>query len=278
MIQTHYVQLQPPYRIIYSGGAMGLQIGTLIVTFSPEQSQSRLGNRSGFPRMTSKTYPVVSYVNKNLNELSDDFITRFEGGGGSYSEAVVWDQVDQSEVLTVCYEGQSLSWEDFLHLLEIWIHWCRDEESAWKEFGKARSFVENLLKLGGTIQVPDWLSFFLNNEADDSYEVLIPLGFITLSELFELKEGEEGKLYIGTGFTDKIPMGAPNCDYNEMYNILSVQNSFYRWFLDKIAPENNILLHYTIADPPAHIYDTKPTEDDLVNLEVIVDRLNGKKI
>ena len=207
MVQTHYVQLQPPYRIIYSGGAMGLQIGTLIVTFIPEQTPSRLGIKSVFPRMTSKTHPGVSYVNKNLKKLSEDFVTRFEGEGGSYSEAVVWDQVDQSEVLTVCYEGQSLSWGDFQHLMDVWNFWSRDEENTWKELGKAKSFARNLLRLGGKIEKP-WIDKPRNSRLPQDNPIIIPLSYTDFSEAFEGVGDNLGKKFISSDPQSILPMGA----------------------------------------------------------------------
>lgn len=111
MIQTNYVALEHPYRVIYYNGVVGLQIGSLIVT---TEKQDKVGGSA----VEIKSHPVVSYcgaeAKKNISRISYP---------GVYSEAVVWDQVEQSEVTTLCSEGGSIDCDDFL---------CEIGQGLWK--------------------------------------------------------------------------------------------------------------------------------------------------
>lgn len=111
MIQTNYVALEHPYRVIYYNGVVGLQIGSLIVTTEKQ-------DEAGGSVVKIKSHPVVSYcsteVKKNISRISYP---------GVYSEAVVWDQVEQSDVTTLCIEGGNIGYDDFM---------CEIGQSLWK--------------------------------------------------------------------------------------------------------------------------------------------------
>ena len=111
MIQTNYVALEHPHRVIYYNGVVGLQIGSLIVT------TEKVDEVSGSV-VEMKSHPVVSYCSteakKNINRISYP---------GVYSEAVVWDQVEQNDVTTLCVEGGSIDSDDFL---------CEIGQGLWK--------------------------------------------------------------------------------------------------------------------------------------------------
>ena len=111
MIQTNYVALEHPYRVIYYNGVVGLQIGSLIVTTEKQ-------DEAGGSVVKIKSHPVVSYCSteakKNINRISYP---------GVFSEAVVWDQVEQNNVTTLCVEGGSIGYDDFM---------CEIGQSLWK--------------------------------------------------------------------------------------------------------------------------------------------------
>ena len=111
MIQTNYVALEHPHRVIYYNGVVGLQIGSLIVTTERQDEVSG-------SVVEIKSHPVVSYCSteakKNISRISYP---------GVYSEAVVWDQVEQSDVTTLCAESGSIDCDDFL---------CEIGQGLWK--------------------------------------------------------------------------------------------------------------------------------------------------
>lgn len=112
MIQTNYVALERPYRVIYYNGVMGLQIGSLIVT-------KEKPNRKGGSAVEIKSHPVVSYCGAEIKKKD----TIFSPSPGRYSEGVVWDQVEQNDVSTLCIEGGYIHAEVFK---------CDIAEEIWK--------------------------------------------------------------------------------------------------------------------------------------------------
>ena len=118
MIQSHYVPLPKPYRIIYSGGAVGLQIGTLIVV--SEATTTFHGGKivPGYWGVNTYSYPVVSYINKDGKASDRPSLISSLPGSDDYSEAVVWDQVQQRDVATLCVEGGFLDWGILLTIID----------------------------------------------------------------------------------------------------------------------------------------------------------------
>lgn len=100
IINSHYVPLQEPFPIIYYGGTVAMQTGTLIVVYGPGQEQGRFGNVFT-PRMTTKSHPVVTYGNKYVSE------PRGEWRLNMWSEGVVWDNVQLKDVFTLCFTKQT---------------------------------------------------------------------------------------------------------------------------------------------------------------------------
>ena len=167
MIQSHYVPLERPYRSIYAGGVVGLQIGTLIVVDdqmrmlsqnvgSGRENRAAYWNYVDLNRFTGiKTYshPVVSYINK-----SDKGYRKFMSDvpyGGEYSEAVVWNQVDQHEVMTLCLEGEKLYWEELSEFLFEKVSTSRDKHSAMEAMLSISSIVDSIISLGGQFVLPE---------------------------------------------------------------------------------------------------------------------------
>lgn len=94
-MQSHFVKLEPPYQIIHYGGAVGIQIGTLITVGNqypgPDQSLNDIYTQS---------HPVVSYVDKKLfkavmgKDRGRRNLAAFYGGG----EGNVWSKVQVGDV------------------------------------------------------------------------------------------------------------------------------------------------------------------------------------
>lgn len=166
MIQSHYVPLERPYRIIYAGGVVGLQIGTLIVVddqmhMLSQNVGSGRENRAAwsyvdlnsFKGIKTYSHPVVSYINK-----SDKGNRKFMSDapyGGVYSEAVVWNQVDQHEVMTLCLEGEKLYWEELSEFLYEKVSTSRDKHSAMEAMLSISSIVDSIISLGGQFVLPE---------------------------------------------------------------------------------------------------------------------------
>ena len=113
MIQTNYVPLEHPYRVVYYKRVIGLQVGTLIVT---TEAQDRSGSRV----IETASRPVVSYCSIEAKKAIDGI-----SYPGVYSEAVVWDKVEQNDVTTLAIEGGSVDWDDFF---------CEIIPDFWGEF------------------------------------------------------------------------------------------------------------------------------------------------
>lgn len=99
IINSHYVPLQEPYPIIYYGGTVAMQIGTLIIVNGPGQEIGRRGNIFS-SRMTTSSHPVVAYGNKFVSEPHGEWRQNM------WSEGVVWDYVQLKDVYTFCFTKQ----------------------------------------------------------------------------------------------------------------------------------------------------------------------------
>ena len=100
IINSHYVPLQEPYPIIYYGGTVAMQTGTLIVVYGPGREEGIRGHVMT-SRMYTKSHPVVTYGNKYVSE------PRGEWRLNMWSEGVVWDYVQLMDVFTLCFTKQT---------------------------------------------------------------------------------------------------------------------------------------------------------------------------
>ena len=103
-MSTAYVPLQPPYQIIKYRQDVAMQIGTLIVTVQKGDSHYQIETHS---------HPVVSYDNKNREGMTDNQLTEHH-----FLEGAVWNNVEVKDVTTVCLTDATLTWMDFLDILE----------------------------------------------------------------------------------------------------------------------------------------------------------------
>ncbi len=165
MIQTNYVALERPYRVIYYNGVVGLQIGSLVVTAEKQ-------DEAGGSIIEIKSHPVVSYcttkTKKKINSISYP---------GVYSEAVVWDQVEQNEVITLCIEGGCIDCEDFLEVVGQDL-WKRGLRHGMRESTKLAYGLQHTMKrLGIKVTPPptdDWYwecNVFINTWKEDGVPV-----------------------------------------------------------------------------------------------------------
>lgn len=104
IVSTAYVPLQPPYQIIKYDQDVAMQIGTLIVTIQKGGKEYQIETHS---------HPVVSYENKDRDGLADNQLT-----GHQFLEGAVWNNVEVRDVTTVCLTGATLTWKQFLEILE----------------------------------------------------------------------------------------------------------------------------------------------------------------
>lgn len=99
IVNSHYVALQPPYPIIYCNGEVGMQTGTLVVVEGPAQSDPS-GKGDAPYSIRTHSHPVVSYGNKFAAVL-----TNFPEPN-DWSEGIVWDNVEMSDVTILCYSDK----------------------------------------------------------------------------------------------------------------------------------------------------------------------------
>ena len=149
MIQSHYIPLESPYRIIYAGGVMGLQIGTLLMVHDLGPSPIGGNRSSAKSRFITESYPVVSYTNKSSERIITDI-----GDSGLFSEGIVWDHVTQDKVATICLEGQKLSWDDCLDFLGPDLMPPHEWKSLTDELQRSYRNLKTFLLLGGRVVVP----------------------------------------------------------------------------------------------------------------------------
>ena len=253
MIQTHYVPLERPYRIVYTGGVMGLQVGTLIVVRSGVSP--RAGNINPPPEyMTTSTHPVVSYVNKK--ECGEGVHITDIAFGATYSEVVVWDKVDQSEVLTICLEGQELKWEDYLYILTPLIGKCKDSKSTNDAISEARRFFHNLRFLGGTLQYPPSI------DGNNHYTVHLDYCSFasTRGELIE-------EPCLCADIYDFLPFAAPTKSDEEALKIFQRQLRFYKSLLRMIDPSRECSIEFCcLCDEGLPEYEKVKAMVDKLNL------------
>ena len=108
IVNTAYVPLQPPYQIIKYDQDVAMQIGTLIVTIQKvgETDESNY-------KISTHSHPVVSYENKDRDGMDDNQLTNHQ-----FLEGAVWNNVEVRDVTTVCLAGATLTWKQFLEVLE----------------------------------------------------------------------------------------------------------------------------------------------------------------
>lgn len=104
IVSTAYAPLQPPYQVIKYGKDVAMQIGTLIVTVQK--------GKKGY-QIETHSHPVVAYEDKNGKGLCEQQLTYHE-----FLEGAVWNNVEVKHVTTVCLTGATLTWKDFLTVLD----------------------------------------------------------------------------------------------------------------------------------------------------------------
>ena len=230
MIQSHYVPLERPYRIIYAGGVVGLQIGTLIVvddqtpmvsqTVSSQRDyRSAMFNYIGNMGIKTYSHPVVSYINKSDNGKRD--LMSDAPYGGTYSEAVVWNQVEQRDVMTICLEGDKLHWAELREFLFQKVSTSKDRDSALEIMISIGSMVDSIISLGG--------------------KFVLPAGNVIHVQLLKgvWEDDESGSREPGFHTNDDVllPFIARTNDVEEAYVIMFRQLHHYRRILKKINPQ-----------------------------------------
>ena len=114
IISTTYAPLEAPFQVISYGTTLGMQIGTLIVTSTDDDSETYA--------IRTHSHPVVAYANKK------DEHYRTKRFALPTMEGVVWDQVELRDVTTVCLaDGQPMSWMQFRDYLfnDLRMHYYR---------------------------------------------------------------------------------------------------------------------------------------------------------
>lgn len=202
MIQTNYVPLEHPYRVIYYNQVLGLQIGSLIVTTEAQ-------NDSGARVIQIKSHPVVSYCSLDTKKEIKEF-----SFPGVYAEAVVWDKVEQKDVSTIAAEGGSISWEEFFAGVapDLWRNYMANrKESCMPSIMKIFSQMEHL---GLNIDIPE------PEESEHRVEVT----------LYTYEEA--GKMRCGSGDDSiiRIDCLVDGKNEDEVFNDLFAQAGFYRTF------------------------------------------------
>lgn len=104
IVSTTYVPLQSPYQVIKYDQDVAMQIGTLIVTIQKGEKDYQIETHS---------HPVVAYENKHNMDMADEQLTEHQ-----FLEGAVWNNVEVRDVTTICLTGATLTWQQFLEILE----------------------------------------------------------------------------------------------------------------------------------------------------------------
>lgn len=142
MIQTNYVPLEHPYRVVYYNGVIGIQIGSLILAI---EKQDEEGKRI----VEIKTHPVVSYSStEKKKEITGSSFP------GVYAEAVVWDKVEQRDVTTLALENGKIYWDELFYVIRDYILKSY-HKSEFDGYGAVFRFSNDLERLGVEVSFPD---------------------------------------------------------------------------------------------------------------------------
>ncbi|MBQ4387568.1 MAG: hypothetical protein II822_08210 [Prevotella sp.] len=108
IFSTTYAPLRPPFQVIKYYKDVAIQIGTLIVTFQKDSKK----DASDY-QIETHSHPVVAYSSKDDPAMINKQLT-----GQSILEGAVWNNVEVRDVTTVCMSGATLTWNDYLKILE----------------------------------------------------------------------------------------------------------------------------------------------------------------
>ena len=223
MIQSHYIPLEEPHRIIYAGGVMGLQIGTLLVVHDLGPSPMHGNRSSSKSRFTTASYPVVSYTNKSMDHIITDIHI-----SGLFSEGVVWDHVTQDQVATICLEGQELPWDDCLDFLGPELIPPYKEESLSEEFRRSYRNLKTFRLLGGKVSIPKPTT----QRHSKGYKEYCQIIKIKLTNDIYTGENVEEMPCFRSSLCEEIFFFANTNNANEAFAQLDQQRNFYQSVID----------------------------------------------
>lgn len=233
IIQSHYVPLERPYRIIYANGNVGLQIGTLIAVSEDPSRSDRVS-----VGIYTNSFPVVSFINKKLDnkELSYSDI----GFGGGFSEAIVWDYLEQKNVSTLCIEGGCVRWDSLLEILTPRLQDCKTYDENVEELVKVMQDIRTIKELGGHLMGPNLESMPHKELPDGRIQVIVSL---------TCQPEVDGTLIFTTSETDPMldkpfKFFVQTKDLDEAVKIIKRQESFYRRIVAEINPDLKIVIVY----------------------------------
>ena len=202
MIQTSYVPLEHPYRVIEYNGTLGIQIGTLIVTKDISEGQE------GCYAIETHSHPVVSYVNIHHIHKEHKAFVFFHY---DEVEGVVWDKVELKQVKTLMRLGDLLEWSRFMDFCRKWIL----EELYLNSLSSTLKIVDAWGKIS------DWGIEIRKPVLNSRNEAVLSV------ELYDHIEG--AKAYcLGRG---DMGIAAPSVRTERMLEVISSQTNFYRSFV-----------------------------------------------
>ena len=215
--------------------------------------------------MNTYSYPVVSYINKDGKASDRPSLISSLPGSDDYSEAVVWDQVQQRDVATLCVEGGFLDWGILLTIIDQIFRESTDYESATKATRRLHGIVNKVLQLGGLLELPDGNAY---DEAD--YSDSIELHTVTI--IYDpsiISDREKIPCFYG-GYGEDMAFYAVTPDVNEAIKIFKRQKLFYNSVFAKAHASKNHKMFFTNGTPSAD-------DEHYSQTEMIVEALNGKR-
>lgn len=250
IVSTTYAPLRPPYQVVKYGQDVAIQIGTLIVTV---QKDAKSHNPDY--KIETHSHPVVAYENKYREEMANAQLTRHE-----LLEGAVWNNVEVRELTTICLVGATLTWKDFITVLEhesmLNLNRCIPEVNLYW----------NLKKLGINVLPPEkrectvQLNLMLQQEelglSLQSYQV--PLLYLNVS----VAEAEIDKTHVIYDEETGVWSSDVWKEEQEIFHELSAQLSAYRYVLRDLLLDEDVK-YFTV---------TYVTDDE--RLQKIVEQMN----
>ena len=249
-VNTNYVALQPPYKVIKHGNKIGVQIGI-----------QRIVIAGGSPfRTETHDYPVVADENKQT-ALDNP---RFQVDASCDSK--VWDNVELSQVSVLCKLDDHLNWMDFIRI--VWHDHSRLGDTRAKL--QTNYIFSKLLKYFGSMELiaPGHYTIHLLTEPKDGTpkvvcshrEDVLALNVEWTDNLDDMEQRMVG------GILEYLTILAPNSGRKWWRMIYETDDERLRPLVDRLNQNdkatrfaNNIMASFTVKCIPPYVKMTTET-------------------
>ena len=207
------------------------------------------------------SYPVVSKINKKVVTALPTSDLSY---GGFFSEAEVWDFVEQNDVSTLCLEGNKIDWNLHYDFLSLMLRECNTYEKTVDTLISLMNNLAMVRDLGGSFEGPNMEMYNHSNASGEKTLVFACLKY----EMKKDADGHEHPCIFTTSEDSILPFYAGTDNVDEAYKIIKKQEELYYRFKILTDPVIKFSFNFKIDD----------SQDDEGRdlLEKLVERLNQK--